>query len=183
MLVIGVVGSPSAGGRTRVAVDAVLGGAGAQGADTRVLELAEVTHGDVLAALDAADRAEGEALPSPPPGDEGFRLALEERLRGQSDPAAAMACAAELLGLGTRRDIWAYRVPSLLGALLAVLATYSFGRGLVGRRPALLGLLGLAVVCTVGAIGAFFAGLRRVGPTTASILATGEPVVTVALAL
>ena len=45
-----------------------------------------------------------------------------------------------------------------------------------------LALLGLAVVCTVGAIGAFFAGLRRVGPTTASILATGEPVVTVALA-
>jgi drug/metabolite transporter (DMT)-like permease len=45
-----------------------------------------------------------------------------------------------------------------------------------------LALGALAVVCTVGAIGAFFAGLRRVGPTTASILATGEPVVTVALA-
>jgi drug/metabolite transporter (DMT)-like permease len=40
----------------------------------------------------------------------------------------------------------------------------------------------LAVVSTVGAIALFFAGLRRVGPTTASILATVEPLVTVVLA-
>jgi drug/metabolite transporter (DMT)-like permease len=37
-------------------------------------------------------------------------------------------------------------------------------------------------VSTVGAISLFFAGLRRVGPTTASILATVEPLVTVLLA-
>jgi drug/metabolite transporter (DMT)-like permease len=43
-------------------------------------------------------------------------------------------------------------------------------------------LAGIAVVCTVTAIGLFFAGLRRVGPTTASILSTVEPVVTVTLA-
>jgi drug/metabolite transporter (DMT)-like permease len=43
-------------------------------------------------------------------------------------------------------------------------------------------LAGLAVVSTVGAIALFFAGLRRVGPTAASILSTLEPVVTVALA-
>jgi drug/metabolite transporter (DMT)-like permease len=43
-------------------------------------------------------------------------------------------------------------------------------------------LVGLAVVSTVGAIALFFAGLRRVGPTAASILSTLEPVVTVALA-
>ena len=40
----------------------------------------------------------------------------------------------------------------------------------------------LAVISTVGAIGLFFAGLRRVGPSAASILSTLEPVVTVALA-
>jgi drug/metabolite transporter (DMT)-like permease len=40
----------------------------------------------------------------------------------------------------------------------------------------------LAAVSTVGAIGLFFAGLARVGPTTASILATAEPLVTVLLA-
>jgi drug/metabolite transporter (DMT)-like permease len=40
----------------------------------------------------------------------------------------------------------------------------------------------LALVSTVGAVGLFFAGLQRVGPTAASILSTVEPVVTVALA-
>ena len=43
-------------------------------------------------------------------------------------------------------------------------------------------LAGIAVVSTVGAVGLFFAGLQRVGPTTASILSTLEPVVTVGLA-
>ena len=43
-------------------------------------------------------------------------------------------------------------------------------------------LAGLAVVSTVGAVGLFFAGLRHVGPTIASILATAEPLVTVLLA-
>ena len=43
-------------------------------------------------------------------------------------------------------------------------------------------LAGLALVSTVGAVALFFAGLRRVGPTAASILSTLEPVVTVALA-
>ena len=43
-------------------------------------------------------------------------------------------------------------------------------------------LAGIAVVSTVGAVGLFFAGLRRVGPTTASILSTAEPLTTVVLA-
>lgn len=41
-------------------------------------------------------------------------------------------------------------------------------------------LAALVVVSTVGAIGLFFAGLRRVGPTAAAILSTLEPFVTVA---
>ena len=41
---------------------------------------------------------------------------------------------------------------------------------------------GIAVVSTVAAVGLFFAGLKRVGPTTASILSTAEPVTTVFLA-
>jgi drug/metabolite transporter (DMT)-like permease len=45
-----------------------------------------------------------------------------------------------------------------------------------------LWLFCIGVVATVVAIGFFFAGLRRVGPTSASILATVEPVVTVFLA-
>lgn len=43
-------------------------------------------------------------------------------------------------------------------------------------------LVSLAVISTVGAIGLFFAGLSRVGPSAASILSTLEPVVTVGLA-
>lgn len=40
----------------------------------------------------------------------------------------------------------------------------------------------IAVVSTVVAVLTFFAGLRRVGPSTAAILSTAEPVVTAALA-
>jgi drug/metabolite transporter (DMT)-like permease len=43
-------------------------------------------------------------------------------------------------------------------------------------------LAGLALVSTVIAIGLFFAGLSRVGPTNAAILATVEPLVTAILA-
>jgi drug/metabolite transporter (DMT)-like permease len=43
-------------------------------------------------------------------------------------------------------------------------------------------IAGLAVVSTVGAVSLFFAGLKRVGPTSASILSTAEPLTTVLLA-
>ena len=61
--------------------------------------------------------------------------------------------AAEVLHLGWRGDIWPYRVPSLLGALLAVLATFHWGRALVGRRAAWLGaaMLGSSLVLMVEA--------------------------------
>lgn len=49
--------------------------------------------------------------------------------------------------------------------------------------PAGLGwLAAIAVVSTVAAVSLFFAGLRRVGATTASIVSTAEPVTTVLLA-
>jgi drug/metabolite transporter (DMT)-like permease len=44
-------------------------------------------------------------------------------------------------------------------------------------------LTGIAVISTVGAVALFFAGLHRVGPSTAAILSTLEPVITVVLAL
>ncbi len=61
--------------------------------------------------------------------------------------------AAEVLHLGWRGDIWPYRVPSLLGALLAVLATFHWGRALVGRRAAWLGaaMLGSSLLLMVEA--------------------------------
>ncbi len=48
--------------------------------------------------------------------------------------------------------------------------------------PGLGWLAAIAVVSTVAAIGLFFAGLRRVGSTTASIVSTAEPLTTVLLA-
>jgi drug/metabolite transporter (DMT)-like permease len=43
-------------------------------------------------------------------------------------------------------------------------------------------VIAIGLACTVLPILAFFAGLKRVGPSRASILSTLEPVVTVALA-
>jgi drug/metabolite transporter (DMT)-like permease len=81
--------------------------------------------------------------------------------------------------------------PALLAALVCTGAasTLTGGSALLGElRPGDLTTAGwgwlacLALVSTVAAIGLFFAGLRRVGPSTASILATVEPLVTVLLA-
>jgi drug/metabolite transporter (DMT)-like permease len=81
--------------------------------------------------------------------------------------------------------------PHVLAALVCTGAAVALtaGSALLGTlRPGDLTAAGwlwlacLAAVSTVGAIGLFFAGLARVGPTTASILATAEPLVTVVLA-
>ena len=81
--------------------------------------------------------------------------------------------------------------PRVLSALVCTGAAASLAAGsavLGDLRPGALSAAGwgwlacLAVFSTVAAIGLFFAGLARVGPTTASILATVEPVVTVVLA-
>jgi len=76
-----------------------------------------------------------------------IRLGEEER---NKKPAgihwlqAAAVHAVEASGLGDRGDIWVYRLPSLAGGLLAVLATFHWGRMLVGRRAAGLGAAMLA---------------------------------------
>jgi drug/metabolite transporter (DMT)-like permease len=81
--------------------------------------------------------------------------------------------------------------PRVLSALVCTgaAASLTVGSALLGElRPGELTAAGwgwlacLAVVSTVASISLFFAGLRRVGPTTASILATVEPLVTVLLA-
>ena len=80
--------------------------------------------------------------------------------------------------------------PLALSALVCTGATGTFlVIGLARGGPALgfggeawLWLGSIALVSTVAAIILFFAGLARVGPSTAAILSTVEPVVTVALA-
>jgi drug/metabolite transporter (DMT)-like permease len=81
--------------------------------------------------------------------------------------------------------------PTVLSAIVCTGAAVSLTVGAAGLgelRPGALTAAGwgwlacLGAVSTVAAISLFFAGLRRVGPTAASILSTVEPVVTVVLA-
>jgi drug/metabolite transporter (DMT)-like permease len=80
--------------------------------------------------------------------------------------------------------------PLALALLVLTGATASFtvaglGSGsldLALSGEAWLWLVAIALVSTVVAVSAFFAGLRRVGPSEAAILSTFEPPVTVALA-
>jgi 4-amino-4-deoxy-L-arabinose transferase-like glycosyltransferase len=51
------------------------------------------------------------------------------------------AAAARATGIAEANPIWPYRLPSLLGAMVAVLATYGLGRRLLGRDAALLGAM------------------------------------------
>jgi drug/metabolite transporter (DMT)-like permease len=81
--------------------------------------------------------------------------------------------------------------PQLLAAIVCsgAAATLNLGSALLGElRPQDVSAAGwgwlacLVLISTVTAISMFFAGLRRAGPTVASILATVEPLTTVALA-
>lgn len=64
---------------------------------------------------------------------------------------APFAAAARAAGVAQRNPIWPYRMPSLLGGLLGVYATFGLGQALVGRRAALLaaGMLGGSVLLGV----------------------------------
>lgn len=55
MTIVGIVASPTEGGRTTAAVRAILAGAAAAGASTSLLELAAVDRSVAIAAIDAAD--------------------------------------------------------------------------------------------------------------------------------
>jgi drug/metabolite transporter (DMT)-like permease len=125
----------------------------------------------------------------------GLVLVLAGAAAGAFNPVgAAMALGAAgvytayiLLSEGAALRIRPYLLSALVCTGAAV--TLTTGSLLLGQlRPGdvtaqgwvWLGAIG--VVSTVAAIGLFFAGLRRVGPSTAAILATVEPVVTVLLA-
>jgi len=125
----------------------------------------------------------------------GLVLVLANAKAGTLDPlGAGLALAAALVYttyILTSQGIAGRISPTLLSALVCTGATVTLtaGSSLLGElhpeEVTLAGwgwLLGIAVVSTVAAVSLFFAGLKRVGPTTASILSTVEPVVTVILA-
>ena len=125
----------------------------------------------------------------------GLVLVLANAKAGSLDPVgAALAMAAATVYttyILTSQGIAGRMSPTLLSALVCTGAalTLTAGSALVGDlhpgEVTVAGwgwLLGLAVVSTVAAVSLFFAGLKRVGPTSAAILSTAEPVVTVILA-
>ncbi len=125
----------------------------------------------------------------------GLVLVLANAKAGTLDPVGAAlalgAAAVYTTYILTSQGVAGRLSPALLSALVCTGAavTLTVGSALVGDlhpgAVTLAGwgwLLGIAVVSTVAAVSLFFAGLRRVGPTSASILSTVEPVVTVILA-
>src|SRR5690349_16536315 len=123
MLVVAVVGSPNAGGRTRVAVDAMLRGAAAEGATTRVVELADTPPREAVAAIDGADAA---ILASPTyRADISARLKelLEATPRGapgeDGAPLRGKACATVLTGASDHHFLAIDKVRGTLGGFFA----------------------------------------------------------------
>jgi drug/metabolite transporter (DMT)-like permease len=166
--------------------------------DAGLLSLLVYTFPALVAAAAIAlgrERADGRRLTALGIASAGLVLVLAGAGAGALDPlgvglglAAAVVYSAYILvsdGLAARVR------PILLAALVCTGAAASLvaGTAALGElRPGELTLAGwgwlagLAVISTVAAIGLFFAGLPRVGPTTASILATVEPLAAVLLA-
>jgi drug/metabolite transporter (DMT)-like permease len=79
--------------------------------------------------------------------------------------------------------------PLQMAALVSVSASAVFGAVMLvsgatfpGNAAGWLATIAIALISTVTAILAFFAGLERVGPVNASTLSTAEPIVTLVLA-
>jgi FMN reductase len=161
VLVVGVVGSPKAGGRTRVAVDAVLRGAAESGADTRVLELAEAGHPDVLAAMEEADAV---VFGSPTYRADiaaQLKALLDATPRGASyesgDPLRGTVCATVLTGASDHHFLAVEKVRGILGGFFGAqllspglyLPSAAFtddGRALAEEQGQLAALHGRALV-------------------------------------
>ena len=62
---------------------------------------------------------------------------------------APFAAAARSAGIATENPVWPYRLPSLLGAIAAVLATYSLGLSLFARRRAAFAAAAMLAACTI----------------------------------
>lgn len=85
------------------------------------------------------------------------------------------AATARATGIAVANPVWPYRIPSLLGGLVAVFATFGLGQTIVGRRAALLaaGMLASCIILTVEThIAKTDAAL--LGATTVSMLILGR---------
>jgi drug/metabolite transporter (DMT)-like permease len=166
--------------------------------DASLLSLLLYTFPAMVAAAAVAlgrERVDGRRLAALALASGGLALVVAGAGAGALDPlGAALGLSAAVVYttyILVSDGIAARMRPQVLAALVCTGAAISLtaGSALLGElRPGELTLAGwgwlacLAAVSTVAAISLFFAGLRRAGPTTASILATVEPLVTVLLA-
>lgn len=121
----------------------------------------------------------------------GIGLVLTGAATGQFDAVGALLAAGAavtyagyiLVGDRTAADVPPLALSALVctGAFATFLVTGAFTGSIdLGFAPAGWGwLVAVAIISTVGGILLFFAGLARVGPTSAAILSILEPVVTV----
>jgi 4-amino-4-deoxy-L-arabinose transferase-like glycosyltransferase len=158
-----------------------------------VLSLALYLPG--LAALPPTDRDEArfaQASRQMLESNDFLRIRFQDEPRNKK-PAGIywlQAASTGLLSEAASTAIWPYRLPSLLGALAAVLLTFRFGRAWIGREPAFLGAallaasLGLTVeahlaktdavllatvVAAQGALGEIYRKSRNDEPTGAGL--------------
>ena len=194
----GDVGIGLALGGAGYALQAGLYFAALQRIDASLLSLLLYTFPAIVTAAAVAlgrDRVDRRKLIALALTSSGLILVLAGAAAGSFDAlGAAMAIGAALVysvyilaseGVAGRTN------PYVLSALVCsgAAVTLTLGSSLLGQfHPGAVTADGwlwlgcIAVVSTVAAISLFFAGLRLVGPATASILATVEPVVTVFLA-
>jgi drug/metabolite transporter (DMT)-like permease len=166
--------------------------------DASLLSLVLYTFPAMVAAAAVAlgrERLDGRRVAALALASGGLALVVAGAGAGSLEGVGAMLGLAAALAYTTYilvgQGVAGRTAPYLLATLVCTGAAASLtgGTALLGElRPGELSAAGwgwlacIAVVSTVAAISLFFAGLRRVGPTTASILATVEPVVTVLLA-
>ena len=149
----------------------------------------------VAAILMRRERADARRFAALALASGGLVLVLANAKAGSLDPVGAVLALAAATVYTTyilsSQGIAGRISPTVLSALVCTGATVTLtgGTALIGDlQPGAVTatgwgwLLSLAVVSTVVAVSLFFAGLRRVGPTSAAILSTAEPVVTVILA-
>lgn len=166
--------------------------------DVSLLSLVLYTFPAIVTAAAIAlgrERVSGRRLAALALTSAGLTLMLASAGTGALDPLGAA------FGLGAALVYATYILTSegvagrLRAPVLATLVctgaavTLVVGTGLLGElRPGDVTAAGwgwlaaIAIISTVAGISLFFAGLRRVGPSTASILSTAEPPVTVVLA-
>jgi 4-amino-4-deoxy-L-arabinose transferase-like glycosyltransferase len=89
---------------------------------------------------------------------------------------APFAAAAQRAGIATGNPVWPYRLPSLLGGIAAVLATYSLGMSLFGNRRAALAAGAMLAACVILTVEAHIAktDAALLGATTIAVAMLGR---------